>query len=88
MRELLALWYMDKRAAFCYDKGAERIFHQNRLSEFSGSRIRHWAGRHLEKRGNGLKGVQESSVICGPEILRGYQNQKEEEQNMSTIGVP
>ncbi len=86
MRELLALWYMDKRAAFCYDKGAERIFHQNRLSEFSGSRIRHWAGRHLEKRGNGPKGVQESSVICGPEILRGYQNQKEEEQNMSTIG--
>lgn len=30
------------------------------------------AGQHLEKRGNGSKGVQERSVICGLEIPRGY----------------
>ena len=30
------------------------------------------AERPLEKRGDGLKGVQESSVICGLEIPRGY----------------
>ena len=30
-------------------------------------------GRHLEKRGNGPKGVQESSVIGGLEIPRDYE---------------
>jgi hypothetical protein len=45
--------------------------------EISESRIRNWAGRHMEKRSNRSKGVRESRMICGLEIPRVNVRKKE-----------
>ena len=59
--------------AFC----SWRLFGRNRFSEFQEAEFGIGAGGYLEKQGNGPTGVQESSVICDPEIPRGYKRERE-----------
>ena len=45
--------------------------------EISESRIRNWAGRHMEKWSNRSKEIRESRMVCGLEIPKVYVRKKE-----------